>query len=72
MESHNDHLHWRDFGGDLHVCQRVDLKDAFLLIVTYCNRFVPPNARFAASSDDNVTCLECASKCCSPPSNPLS
>ena len=65
MESHD--LRWRDFGGDLHVCQTVDLKEAFLLVLTYCNRFVPPNARYVSSHDDNVTCVECASKYRSPP-----
>jgi hypothetical protein len=62
METSIDDLRWRDFGGDLHLCQRVDLKEAFLLIMTYCNRFVPPNARYVLSRDDNVTCAECASK----------
>ena len=50
MESPTEDLRWRDFMGDLHVCQTVDLKDAFLLVLTYCNRFVPPNARFTPPS----------------------
>ncbi len=62
MESSFDDLRWRDFMGDLHVCQTVDVKEAFLLVLTYCNRFVPPNARYVASRDDAVTCAECASK----------
>lgn len=68
MDTSSNELRWRDFGGDVHICRRVDLKEAFLLILTYCNRFVPPNARFAATSDDDVICLECESKA---HSNPL-
>ena len=62
MESPIEDLRWRDFMGDLHVCQTVDLKEAFLLVLTYCNRFVPPNAHYVLTHDDNVTCVECASK----------
>ena len=62
MESFGDDLRWRDYGGDLHLCQTVDVKEAFLLVLTYCNRFVPPNARYVFNRDDRVTCAECASK----------
>ena len=62
MDTSSNELRWRDFAGDVHLCRRVDLKEAFLLILTYCNRFVPPNARFVSTTDEVVTCAECESK----------
>jgi len=53
---------WRDFGGVVHACRAVDVNDAFLLILTFCDRFVPPNARFAQDAESSVTCTDCASK----------
>jgi hypothetical protein len=53
---------WRDFGGVAHACRAVDVNDAFLLILTFCDRFVPPNARYAHDSEASVTCKACASK----------
>ena len=53
---------WRDFGGIAHACRAVDVNDAFLLILTFCDRFVPPNARFADELGASVTCTACASK----------
>ena len=53
---------WRDFGGVVHACRAVDVNDAFLLILTFCDRFVPPNARFAHDAEASVTCTACASK----------
>jgi hypothetical protein len=62
LESSSNDLRWRDFVGNVHACRSVDLKEAFLLILTYCDRFVPPNARYASPADGAVTCLECESK----------
>lgn len=53
---------WRDFGGVAHACRTVDVNDAFLLILTFCDRFVPPNAHFAHDAHASVTCTDCASK----------
>jgi hypothetical protein len=53
---------WRDFGGVFHACRAVDVNDAFLLILTFCDRFVPPNAHFAHDAEASVTCAACASK----------
>jgi hypothetical protein len=53
---------WRDFGGVAHACRAVDVNDAFLLILTFCDRFVPPNAHYADDSNASVTCTACASK----------
>ena len=53
---------WRDFGGVSHACRAVDVNDAFLLILTFCDRFVPPNARFVHDAEASVTCTACASK----------
>ena len=62
MDSSSNDLRWRDFGGNVHACRSVDLKEAFLLILTYCDRFVPPNARYASAADGEITCVECESK----------
>jgi hypothetical protein len=67
MEYLADHLQilrpkWRDFSGVVHECRAVDVNDAFLLIMTLCDRFVPPNARYAESGDAHVNCTDCASK----------
>ena len=50
---------WRDFMGDVHACRSEDLNEAFLTIVTLCDRRVPPNAKYVAPAQANITCAAC-------------
>ena len=63
MEDVTDPTHsaplWRDFMGVMHACRSEDLNEAFLRILTLCDRRVPPNAKYALPAQADVTCALC-------------
>lgn len=53
-------LLWRDSFETVHVCQRIDVRQAFMLVTTLCGRNVPPNAKWPRGHDSKVTCPDCS------------
>ena len=51
-------LFLRDSFETVHACQRIDVRQAFMLVTTLCGRNVPPNARWPHERSA-ATCPDC-------------